>query len=285
MSRAAVTYTNLLLRCRGLLNRCLPDGALSYVPGGSRGQTRVRRFVSQHLIPAQSEWVQVQDGLASGLWIRVDLANERTWWLGGHEPATQEALRKVLAPDKVMYDVGAHIGFYTLPAARLGARVIAFEPDPESATRLRAHVDRNGLGNQVRTVEAAVWSRSSASITFRRGLPRSQGGISSGIYQPVLANGEFIEVASICLDDFVASGRPAPHIVKVDVEGSEAEVLKGAANTLCHHHPVLILEVHTSDQYAEVTQLLENAAYSAHWDIPPEGFPRQCFAAPHLHDS
>jgi FkbM family methyltransferase len=280
MSPAAVTYTSLLLRCRGLLNRCLPDGALSHVPGGLRARTSVSRFVSRHLIPARSEWVQVQDGLANGLWIHIDLANERTWWLGTHEPATQEALRQVLGPDKVMYDVGAHVGFYALPAARLGAEVIAFEPDPESAARLRAHVDRNGLGNKVRTVEAAAWSSSCPSITFRRGLPRSQGGVCWRDHQPVLANGEVIEVAAVCLDDFVASRGPGPHVIKVDVEGSESEVLKGAANTLRNHHPVLIIEVHTAHEYAAITQILENAAYTARWHTPPEGFPRQCFAAP-----
>ena len=278
MSRAAVTYTSLLMKCRGLLSCCLPDGALSRVPGASRASASVRRFLSRHLIPAQSEWVQVQNGLASGLWIHIDLVNERTWWFGTHEPGTQEALRRALGPDKVMYDVGAHIGFYTLPAARLGAKVIAFEPDPESAARLRVHVDRNGLGDKVRIVEAAVWSSSRPSITFRRGLPRSQGGVSWRSRQPVLATGGVIEVAAMCLDDFVASGGPTPHVIKVDVEGSESEVLMGAITTLDNHHPVLILEVHTGDQYAAVTQVLENTAYIARWDIPPEGFPRQCFA-------
>lgn len=128
----------------------------------------------------------MQNGLASGLWIHIDLANERTWWLGTHEPATQEALRQVIGPDKVMYDVGAHIRFYTLPAARLGTKVIAFEPDPEGAARLRANVDRNGLGDKGRTIEAAAWSSSCPSITFRRDLPRSQGGVSWGNHQPVL---------------------------------------------------------------------------------------------------
>jgi FkbM family methyltransferase len=245
-----------------------------------RAQTNVRRFLGRHLIPARKEWVKIQNGLASGLWICIDLASERTWWWGTHEPVTQEVLQKVLEPSKVMYDIGAHIGFYALAAARLGTRVIAFEPDPESAARLRANVDRNGLGNKVRAVEAAAWSSSLPRITFRRGSPRSQGGISWCDHQPVLANAEVIEVAAVCLDDFVADGGPAPQLMKVDVEGSESEVLKGALNILRNHHPALILEVHTADQYAAVTQILDNAAYKARWDTPPEAFPRLCFALP-----
>jgi FkbM family methyltransferase len=245
-----------------------------------RWQTSVRRFLSRHLIPARKEWVKVQTGLTSGLWICIDLATERTWWLGTHEPVTQQVLQKVLDPSKVMYDVGAHIGFYALAAARLGTRVIAFEPDPESAARLRANVDRNGLGDKVRAVETAVWSRSLPSITFRRGLPRSQGGISWCDHQPVLATDEVIDVAAVCLDDFVAGGGPAPQVIKVDVEGSESEVLNGALNTLRNHRPALILEVHTAGQYAAVTQILDNAAYKARWETPPEVFPRLCFALP-----
>ncbi len=284
MSGANVTYTGLLLKCRDLFNRCLPDRALSLVPGGFDVCTSVRRFLSRHLIPAQSEWVQIQQGFANGLWIHVDLVKERTWWLGTHEPATQKALRQVLGPDKVIYDIGAHLGFYALPAARLGAVVIAFEPDPESAARLRMHVERNGLGDRVRTIEAAVWSKSRPSITFRRGMPRSQGGVCWRDHQPVLASGAVIEVAAVAVDDLVASGEPAPHVIKLDVEGSEAEVLRGAANTLREHRPVLIVEVHTADQYAAVTQIIANAPYTAVWHTPPESFPRMCFAVPRKSD-
>lgn len=278
MSRAAGTYASFLLECRRLLNSHLPARVLSRVPGGRRAYSQARRFLGRHLIPARSGWVQVQDGFASGLWLHLHLADERTWWFGTHEPETQAALRQALHANAVLYDVGAHIGFYALPAARLGAEVIAFEPDPDSAARLRAHVDRNHLGDKVRTMEAAAWSSSRSSITFRRGWPRSRSGVSWRNHQPVLATGEVIEVATVSLDDFVAGGGPVPDVIKVDVEGSESEVLKGAANILSNHHPVLIVEVHTAAELAAVTQILESSSYVARWQTPPEGFPRQCFA-------
>ena len=95
-SRAAVTYASLLMGGRRLLNSDLPARVLSRIPGGLRAYTKVRRFAGRHLIPARSEWVQVQGGMASGLWIHINLADERTWWLGTHEPETQAALRQVL---------------------------------------------------------------------------------------------------------------------------------------------------------------------------------------------
>ena len=70
MSQAAVTYASLLLKCRRLLSSYLPARVLSRIPGGLTAYTKVRRFVGRHLMPARSEWVQVQGGLASGLWVR-----------------------------------------------------------------------------------------------------------------------------------------------------------------------------------------------------------------------
>jgi FkbM family methyltransferase len=218
--------------------------------------------------------------MAKGLSIRIDLARERSWWAGIHEPALQQELLGLLGKDTVMFDVGAHIGFYSLPAARLGAQVIAFEPDPESAARLRMHVERNQLADRLRVEEVAAWSASIPLICFRRGVPRSQGGISCGDYQPVVASGPVIQVKAVRLDDFVAAGGPAPQIVKVDVEGAESEVLKGAIATIRAFRPILLVEVHTSREEVLVRQFLMQNRYAARWEIPMEGFPRQCFAKP-----
>lgn len=241
---------------------------------------RLRRFLRARLIPSRVEWVQVQQGIARGVWIRIDIAKERPWWAGTHEPALQTELQRLLRKGMVMYDVGAHIGFYSLPVARLGTDVVAFEPDPETAARLRLHVERNNLAGRVRVVESALWSATVPSITFRRGLPRSQGGVSWGERQPVVATGPFIQVKAIRLDDFVASEGPAPHLIKIDVEGAESEVLTGAADTIRSFRPMLIVEVHTAGEEVAVSRFLSQTQYEMRWQIPPEGFPRQCFAMP-----
>ncbi len=268
MSRLAITCTGLLMRGGRLLARWVPADA------------RVRHFLRDRVVPSGIEWVQIQQGIAKGLWIRIDIARERSWWAGSHEPALQEELRSLLRDGLVMYDVGAHIGFYSLPAARVGAQVVAFEPDPETAARLRMHAERNNLADRLRVIEAAAWSASTRSITFRRGLPRSQGGVSWDERGPVIASGPLIEVQAIRLDDFVASGGPAPQLIKIDVEGAESEVLKGAAGTIRSLRPILIVEVHTSAEEVAVSQFLSLNQYETRWEIPPEGFPRQCFALP-----
>ena len=143
MSRLAVAYTGVLMKGRRALTRWMPRQAVSYFAKRLPVVAGIRHFVRRHLIPRSAEWVQVQQGFAKGIWIRIDLSSERSWWAGTHEPAVQDLLRQVIAEDTVFYDIGAHIGFFSLPAARIAARVIAFEPDPENAERLRAHVVRN----------------------------------------------------------------------------------------------------------------------------------------------
>ncbi len=278
MATLSSTCTRMLLKTCAAINHCIPKQRLSAIPGAPRAHAWVRNFLTRRLLFQRSEWVQVQSGFAKGLWIEIDLATERNWYHGKHESAIQQALQQLMRAETVMYDVGAHIGFHTLPAARIGAHVIAFEADPENARRLRRNLDRNCLQEKVRVVEAAAWSSGHIRVGFRRGVPRSQGGVCWRGHQPVLASGEIIAVPACSLDDFAASGGPAPDLIKIDVEGVESEVLIGAARILAAHKPVLIVEVHTPSEYAAVTKIFGVSSYIARWEIPPEGFPRQCFA-------
>jgi FkbM family methyltransferase len=278
MSRPAVAYTGVLMKGRRALTRWLPRQAVSYFAQRLPVVAGIRDFIRRHLIPRSTQWVQVQQGFAKGIWIRIDLSSERSWWAGTHEPAAQDLLRRVIAEDTVFYDVGAHIGFFSLSAARIAARVIAFEPDPENAERLRANVVRNHLDHKIEIVEAAMWSDTTPSITFRTGIPRSQGGVVAEKRQPVLATGSLIQVAATRLDDLISGGVPAPQVMKVDVEGAASEVLMGALETVRTLRPTLIIEVHTSVEYDGVLHFLEPLSYDVAWSIPPEGFPRQCFA-------
>ena len=275
MSRLAVAYTATLMRSRRLLGRWGSRDTPSHLKGH---RAAFRHLLLRYLIPASTEWVRVQQGYARGLWIRIDLASERSWWAGGHERLVQEVLEQIVTENAVFYDIGAYIGFFSLLTARKEARVIAFEPDPENATRLRAHADRNQLSDRIEIVEAAVWSDSVSSIPFRKGVPCSQGGVVYEKHEPILATGLTIRVRTTTLDDFVSGGGPEPQIIKVDVEGSASEVLKGAVKTIRTSRPSLIIEVHTYSEYEAVLQFLESLSYDIFWDIPLERFPRHCFA-------
>lgn len=280
MTRLATRSTGLLMKVGRALARCLPEDALSQVPGAVRASNAVRRFVRANAFPSCNGWIQVQEGFARGIWLNINLAEERTWWAGTHEPFVQQALCAHLKSNMVAYDVGAYVGFYALPMARVACETIAFEADPENATRLRSHILWNRLGHKIRVVQSGVWSASAPAIDFQTGTPRSQGGVSWDGQRPPLATGPTQNVIATSLDDFVAAGNPAPNIIKIDVEGAEARVLWGAETILSNFRPIVLVEVHGAGEFAAVKRVFEYRCYSLDWIIPKEGYPRHCFAFP-----
>jgi FkbM family methyltransferase len=146
------------------------------------------------------------------------------WW-------EMSFLQRFLRPGDVAADVGANIGAYSLLAAsRVGEEgsVIAFEPDPVNVERLRRQVQRNGL-SQLHIVEAAV-----AECVSELFLKAGKDSLSS----VVMSSREGIPVASVSLDSYFESRRP-PVYVKVDVEGYEEAVVRGASSLMHRNFPLV----------------------------------------------
>ncbi len=195
-------------------------------------------------------------GQAKGLkWKRFRrFASE--YWLGIHELAVQDAITRELKPGHVFYDVGANVGFFSLIASRLvGAcgEVFAFEPLPENASVVAQQVSLNGLAN-VHLVRAAVGRR-----TGRAGLV-----VTNSPSTPHLVEGETggncVTVDVVRLDDFVKE-HPPPDLVKVDVEGAEAQVLQGAQSLICKRHPAFLIELHGERRALDVFEILRWGGY------------------------
>jgi FkbM family methyltransferase len=246
-------------------------------------RARLLRWTRTNLVPRSKVWVQVEHGLAEGLWMRLHLPEETFLWRGDHEPDVQALLAKFLKPGSIAYDVGSYVGFFALGMARVvgrEGRVFAFEPDPENAARIREHIAKNSFAAQIEVVEAAVWrAAAERKVPYRRGRQaRSQGGVEADGLKPVLASGEHIFVSSISLDDFIASGNPAPQLLKIDVEGGETAVLAGAERLLAEHKPLIICEVHHAEAARWIAEWLPARGYCMDWMIPAEQFPRRLLA-------
>lgn len=69
------------------------------------------------------------------------------------------------------------------------------------------------------------------------GGKRSHLGVEAGGFRPARGNGELITIPAITLDGFVANGGPVPHLVKIDVEGGEFEVLRGSEHLYAQQQP------------------------------------------------
>jgi FkbM family methyltransferase len=175
--------------------------------------------------------------LKDGRQLRCLLADrtQRTMYLGLFEPSETRLFRRLLAPGDTVLDVGAHIGWFTTIAAHCvgsAGEVVAFEPYPPNASMLKENLARNRCTN-VRVVETALGSRP-GTLALARGR-----GDSGGVTALDWAHDRPAVVPVTTLDE-VTAGLEAVTLAKIDVEGWEPHVLRGAAKTLSRTRYVLI---------------------------------------------
>lgn len=199
--------------------------------------------------------VPVLSGRLRGAWWHLGSRGKLLRVLGGSYEREQTRLfESTVRPGQTVLDVGAHVGYYTLLAAALaGPRgaVWAFEPDPRNARSLRRHVRLNRL-RHVHVEEAAVSSR--------EGTARFGPGSGSGTGR--LAGSGRFEVRTVSLDAFCAEREIRPHVVKIDVEGAERDVLAGARRVLERDRPAIFLSTHGPEVHAACLELLRGAGYA-----------------------
>lgn len=174
--------------------------------------------------------------------------------LGTYEREQTLAFERLVKPGSVMFDVGAHVGYYTLLSSKLvGAqgKVVAFEAMPRNARFLRHHVSRNHCSN-VEVIEGAV-SDGPGVVRFARGTGTGTGRIAE--------SGE-LEVRTMSLDDVAKERGLAPSFIKIDVEGAEERVLDGAARVLKEARPTIFLSTHGAEIHDRCCKRLSALGYS-----------------------
>lgn len=204
------------------------------------------------LVPRRSV-VRVRSGINCGL-LWVVGSGVHGCWLGHYEQDKQEAIRRYLSPGMHVFDIGANAGFYTLASARLvgpSGRVWAFEPYAENVRNLLRHVELNVLGN-VSVVQAAVSSGVGIS-GFSIARNNSMGSISDA---------STYLVPTLSVDEFCRQwGVAAPDVMKIDVEGTEAQVLEGARGALSQRRTVIFLALHGPEQERRCIASLDALGY------------------------
>ena len=169
----------------------------------------------------------------------TDLIQRCVLFTGDWEPETSSVFASEIRVQDVVYDIGANVGFHSLLAERCGADVVvAFDPDPINGAQFEENLRVNGVNpSKVNFVPKAV-SNSEGKQLFRT-APSANMGI--GALSRTQGDG-MIEVEVVMIDNFIAKTRfPQPTIMKIDVEGWEYEVLRGAKATLSNPELRVIL--------------------------------------------
>jgi FkbM family methyltransferase len=210
-------------------------------------------------LPLPFDWLE---GIKPTLYLGND-TSRALFVEGAIDPNEFVTLDRLLKPGMVMVDAGANEGLYTLFAAkRVGehGRVLAFEPSARDRERLLVNIEQNGLSNV--TVSAAALSDRAGFATLRIAVDDHSGQNTLGAfaYSGVgLLRQERVPVCT--LDEVVAqSGIGRLDLLKLDVEGAETGVLRGAAASIRAYRPVMMVEVSDESlrkQSSSAAQLLQ----------------------------
>jgi FkbM family methyltransferase len=160
-----------------------------------------------------------------------------------YETAKTAFLRDRSPPGATVLDLGAHIGLFSVHLARSvgpSGRVISFEPAPRTAAVLRRTVRCNGLAAVVSVRQVAVSGRRGMAELFETG---DECANASSLVRTDRSR-DVVRVAATTLDALVDDEDLTVAVVKMDIEGAELEVLRGAPQLLAQQRPALTIEVH-----------------------------------------
>lgn len=234
---------------RGLLPRLAYSYLLDFP--FQRGKGLLLRLLSGH--------IEIETSFGSRIVIRnllefhqkVLFANDAGW-----EPDVQRVVNTLLPQGGVFLDIGANLGFFSLLASnRVGPSGIvhSFEPVPAQYSHLVENLRRNGVTNV--TAQPFALSDREGSMDFFVSKTWNSGVHSLF----ALPDSERTKVEVHTLDAYLASHKVRPpDLIKMDVEGAETLVLRGAAGLLrASHRPFIVLEADDSHARRAGSSLLE----------------------------
>src|ERR1051326_3233784 len=220
----------------------------------------------------QLGWYLPNNGPYSGILLPALHPNCLWLPLGGYEPEVTRRLVHLLT-DPVwgcvgceFWDVGAHQGYTSLLCAKYGSRrVTAFEPDATNLAYLAENLAANpALRGRIEVLPVAV-AEASGEAQLESPDDLSQCRLISHEFAARAGSPGGLHVTtvtSVTLDSILSEGRTPPGLMKIDVEGAEHLVLRGARQLVQRFHPVILLEYHNAEARKQCVAFLEEAGYS-----------------------
>lgn len=241
-----------------------------FTAGNFRGKWRIERFVLPrvHLEPAFYLH-------PFGFWWKIEDESSKRTFLANCENSTTNLIEKVADSNQMMFvDVGANRGWYSLLATSLcsASVVIAFEPEASARSKLNENLEKNGYRN-VRVFSCAVGANPHTAQIWSY-----FGNDGMHTLYPIedwnAASGSQVEVRT--LDECLGSVRNSklPILIKIDVEGSEMDVLRGGSEVLRRDDVQLVVEINETllragqTSSAKIFEYLKSFGFSGYWISP-----------------
>ncbi len=175
-----------------------------------------------------------------------------------------QLFRQLCQENDIVVDVGANIGAHTLVFSQLvgeKGRVYAYEPQRVVFQTLCANMALNSIQNtECHQVAVSSEPGTTRIPDIRYDMPANHGGFrvmdfDSGVETPVATMDDLLDV-------------PALKLIKIDVEGMEQEVIKGAKKTIARHKPFLYLENDQTDKSKALIEEIQSLGYRLFWHMP-----------------
>jgi len=233
-------------------------------------------FSSSGVDEARPCWERIVAGRLAGREILIDRRGSGAWddmLAGRFDAEIYEAIAQALPESGgTVWDVGSHIGFHTLGFSTLvgsNGRVIGFEPNPSNRERLQQNIDRNpDLATRIEILPCCLSDQDgncmfalshdidsgASSMSFLAGTDPSVDATTSARWDRVV-------VPVRTADALIRDGLRRPDVIKIDVEGAELVVLRGAAETIESEGPAVIVETHSAGLVFQVTEWFETHSY------------------------
>jgi FkbM family methyltransferase len=168
-----------------------------------------------------------------------------------------------LKKNDLFIDVGAHIGKYTFSAGKIvgsQGKVLAIEPDPDNFRALQEGLRLNGFQN-VTVLNIAAWNEECTLPFYIKCLGEEHFAKGKGFSSAKHQIGPMVKVSARSLDAVIEElDWPWVSIIKIDVEGSEYEVLMGSRKLIQRDHPKFIVECSMNEK--KVFELMQEEGYN-----------------------
>lgn len=192
------------------------------------------RRVKNAALADQTRYRRLPFGLCRGMELPLNLRCHLRIYLGLYEREIRDVVRLSVKPRFSCYDIGAGIGYYALALTRLASDgwVCAVEADPQACRQIQESIRRNRKESRIRVLHCALGGKLEP--------PENRWTLDALVY---------------------GRGYPLPDFVKIDVEGAEYDVLRGARRVIRQVAPRFVIEVHSEELERCCRSLLLSEGY------------------------